>query len=50
MSRGGTANPWLSERIKTLKLTPEVVDDLVAMMESLHGEGYQDIPPNALPQ
>lgn len=49
-NKGGTANPWLSERIRTLKLTPDEVDAIVAMMESLNGEGYQDTRPASLPE
>jgi len=48
-NRGGTENPWLSERIRPLDLTPEEVDALVAMMEALDGEGYQDTVPKSFP-
>ena len=46
---GGTPNPWLSPRMKKLELTPEEVDALVAFMQALDGEGYQDTPPPSFP-
>ena len=49
-NKGGNPNPWLSERMKPLNLTPEEVDALVAMMEALDGEGYQDSAPKSFPQ
>lgn len=49
-NRGGEPNPWLSERIRPFDLTPEEVDAVVAMMESLEGRGYQDTPPRSFPQ
>ena len=49
-NKGGNPNPWLSERMKPLNLTPDEVEALVAMMEALDGEGYQDVPPGSLPQ
>ena len=48
-NKGGVKNPWLSERIRPLNLTPEEVDALVAMMESLNGEGFMDTPPKTFP-
>jgi cytochrome c peroxidase len=48
--RGGEANPHLDPKIKPLGLTPEEVDALVAMMESLSGEGYMDSAPASFPQ
>jgi cytochrome c peroxidase len=48
-NKGGEANPWLSGKIKPLNLTSEEVDALVAFMEALSGEGYQDTAPK-LPQ
>jgi len=48
--RGGEANPHLDPKIKPLNLTDEEIDALVAMMESLEGEGYMDSPPSAFPQ
>jgi cytochrome c peroxidase len=49
-NRGGNKNPTLDPKIKPLNLTPDEVDALVAFMESLDGEGYQDTPPTAFPQ
>jgi cytochrome c peroxidase len=47
---GGIANPQLSPKIEPLDLTEEEIDALVALMEALEGEGYQDTPPTAFPQ
>jgi cytochrome c peroxidase len=47
---GGVKNPWLSVRIKPLHLSEQDVDALVAFLESLAGEGYQDTPPKSFPQ
>jgi cytochrome c peroxidase len=49
-NKGGRPNPNLSVRIKPLKLTPTEVDALVAFLESLSGEGYQDEAPARFPQ
>ncbi len=49
-NRGGEKNPWLSPKIKPLNLTAEEVDALVAFMEALDGEGYQDTAPEHFPQ
>ena len=49
-NRGGEANPYLDPKIKPLNLTPEEVDALVAMMESLAGEGYMDTAPASFPK
>jgi cytochrome c peroxidase len=49
-NRGGRSNPNLSVRIKPLNLTPVEVDALVAFLESLSGEGYQDRAPANFPQ
>jgi len=48
--RGGTRNPWLSERIVPLPLSDEDVDALVAFMNALDGEGYADVPPPSFPR
>ncbi len=48
--RGGDANPHLDPKVQPLNLTDEEVDALVAMMESLEGEGYRDSPPSSFPQ
>ena len=49
-NRGGEANPHLDPKIQPLNLTEEEIDALVAMIEALEGEGYQDTPPAAFPQ
>jgi cytochrome c peroxidase len=49
-NRGGRPNPNLSVRIKPLALTGEEVDALVAFLESLSGEGYQDKAPASFPR
>jgi cytochrome c peroxidase len=48
--RGGTANPWIDRNLEPLGLSASEVDDLVAFLESLDGEGYGDTPPAAFPQ
>jgi len=48
-NRGGEANPYLDPKIQPLDLTEEEIDALVAMMESLEGEGYMDEAPGAFP-
>jgi cytochrome c peroxidase len=47
---GGEANPYLDPKIKPLGLTAEEIDALVAMMESLEGEGYMDQAPASFPR
>jgi cytochrome c peroxidase len=47
---GGHPNPYLDPKIEVLDLTEEEIDALVAFMEALEGEGYQDTPPTAFPQ
>ena len=47
---GGHTNPYLSPMISPLNLTDDEIDALVAFMEALEGEGYQDIAPSAFPQ
>jgi cytochrome c peroxidase len=49
-NRGGEANPHLDPKIKPLGLTEEEKAALVAMMESLAGEGYMDSAPKTFPQ
>ncbi|MEX2016835.1 MAG: cytochrome c peroxidase [Candidatus Hydrogenedentales bacterium] len=50
-NRGGVANPWQSGRIRgSLRLTPAQVDELVAFLQSLDGEGYQDQAPRYFPR
>ncbi len=48
-NKGGNPNPWLSPKIKKLKLSPAEIDALVAFMTALDGEGYQDTPPKSFP-
>ena len=40
----------LDPKVEPLHLTPAEIDALVAMMEALDGEGYQDTAPAAFPQ
>jgi cytochrome c peroxidase len=49
-NRGGDKNPYLDPKIEPLHLTPAEVDALVAFMQALDGEGYQDAPPASFPQ
>ena len=49
-NRGGEKNPYLDPKIEPLRLSPAEVDALVAFMEALDGEGYQDTPPTVFPQ
>ena len=49
-NKGGAANPYLSPMIDELDLTDEEIDAVVAFMEALDGEGYQDTAPTAFPQ
>ena len=50
-NKGGIANPYLTKgRIKPLGLKDEDIDAIVAFLESLDGQGYQDTPPTMFPQ
>ena len=49
-NRGGEANPHLSPKLRPLGLSAVEIDALVALMEALAGEGYQDVVPAAFPQ
>lgn len=49
-NRGGESNPHLSAKIEPLNLTEEEIEALVALMQALDGEGYQDQPPTVFPQ
>jgi cytochrome c peroxidase len=51
-NRGGNRNPYMDPKMPTkpLGLTPAEVDALVAMMEALEGEGYQDTAPSSFPK
>jgi cytochrome c peroxidase len=48
--KGGTPNPWLSERIRPLPLSPHEVDALVAFMRALDGTGFEDVAPRVFPR
>jgi cytochrome c peroxidase len=48
-NRGGEKNPWLSAKVEELNLTDREIDALVAFMEALEGEGYQDTAPELFP-
>jgi cytochrome c peroxidase len=48
-ARGGEANPWLSPKVERVDLTEEQIQALVAFMEALSGEGFQDSPPEMFP-
>jgi cytochrome c peroxidase len=50
LQQGGQPNPHLSSKIKPLGLTSDEVDALVAFMEALSGEGYQDPGPKEFPR
>jgi cytochrome c peroxidase len=47
---GGIPNPWLSELSKPIPLSAGEVDDLVAFLEALDGEGFADAPPRSFPR
>jgi cytochrome c peroxidase len=49
-NHAGNQNPHLDPKMKPLNLTPEDSDALVAFLESLNGEGYQDTPPTTFPR
>jgi cytochrome c peroxidase len=49
-NRGGNPNPDLSFFIHPLHLTAAEMDALVAFMNSLNGEGWQDAGPRLFPQ
>ena len=48
--RGGVKNPWLSERMEQVGFRRCEIDDLVAFLQALDGEGYQDTAPSAFPR
>jgi len=48
--RGGIPNPWLSPDVKPLHLSSDQVDALVAFLEALDGEGFQDVAPRSFPR
>jgi cytochrome c peroxidase len=49
-NQGGIANPCLSPGLKPLGLTVEEAAAIVAFLQALDGEGYQDTPPLIFPQ
>jgi cytochrome c peroxidase len=49
-NRGANRNSYLDPKIEPLGLTAVEVDALVAMLEALDGEGYQDTPPTSFPR
>jgi cytochrome c peroxidase len=54
-SKGGIPNPYLDRKIdrrfaERLDLSEKQIHQLVAFMESLDGEGYQDTAPSLFPQ
>lgn len=49
-NRGGEKNPYLDPKMQPLHLSDAEIDALVAFMQALDGEGYQDTPPSAFPQ
>jgi cytochrome c peroxidase len=49
-NRGGMQNPNLSPKLAPLNLSEADVGAIVAFLESLEGEGYQDTPPRSFPQ
>ena len=49
-NRGGEKNPHLDTKMAPLKLTDAEIAALIAFMEALDGEGYQDTPPAVFPR
>jgi cytochrome c peroxidase len=49
-NRGANPNPYLNAFIRPLGLTPKEVGDVVAFLESLSGEGWQDPGPSQFPR
>ena len=49
-NRGGNPNPYLDPDIEPLDLKDSELDGLVAFLEALAGEGYQDEAPATFPQ
>jgi cytochrome c peroxidase len=48
--KGGFPNPHLSPKIRPLDLKEAEIEALVAFLEALEGEGYQDEAPDAFPE
>jgi cytochrome c peroxidase len=49
-NRGANPNPYLSAFIRPIGLTNTEIDALVAFLESLNGEGWQDTGPSRFPE
>ncbi len=49
-NKGSVPNPFLDSKLEPLNLTEDEITALVAFMEALDGEGYQDTAPAAFPQ
>ena len=49
-NRGGEKNPHLDGKIEPLKLSEPEIAALIAFMEALNGEGWQDTPPTSFPR
>lgn len=49
-NRGGNRNPNLTPRIRPLGLSQQDVDDVVAFLKTLSGEGYEDRRPRHFPR
>lgn len=49
-NRGGIRNPTQTRRLRPLGLSQSDVDDVVAFLKSLNGEGYQDRAPRHFPR
>jgi len=48
-NKGGTPNPWLSDKIKKLELTDQEVADLVAFMKACTGD-FPNVESGRLPE
>jgi cytochrome c peroxidase len=48
-NRGGNRNPFQTRRLRPLGLSQADVDDVVAFLKTLNGEGYADRPPRRFP-
>ncbi len=49
-NRGGLKAPGRTPRLRPLNLSEAAIDDLVAFLHALDGEGYQDQPPSYFPR
>jgi cytochrome c peroxidase len=49
-NQGGTRNPFLDPRIRPLNLSEIEINALLAFLQGLEGEGYQDVAPPAFPR